>query len=389
MVTGGDRGELRDRLFALYVRTKLAGQADSRNDAGSTVRRLALYAWQMRRDYRRNLFSPEDLDKYTPVPRLKESVVARSAYICMSAAGLLLGLVGLLAYGWRGGFAGAVIGAEIGLPLRWHLSSVNLSIYGRGTREERPARDSLFYRRFLWGLADIAFGEEPLAVVVVVLGSVASGVLLGAGSWWFGLAYGMATAVAMLVAVSICIEGAEDRHWRHVVPRSGGGEVPSSMARAVIRRGAGVAVPVALVTSIAPGLVVTWVVSGRAGLLFAAVVAAAAMIYALVAFGGFALVEQWFVRRALHRSGLAPLPLRPFLDYAAECSLLRRVGIHVRAPVSDGVLRIVVGQDRGVGHTIRCVCIRHRHVGTTDSYIKGLTPVPRTNMPNARVADAG
>ncbi|MDQ4011050.1 MAG: hypothetical protein M3228_10250 [Actinomycetota bacterium] len=42
--------------------------------------------------------------------------------------------------------------------------------------------------------------------------------------------------------------------------------------------------------------------------------------------GGYALVEQVMVRRELTRRGVAPLPLRPFLDYAVGCSLLRQVG---------------------------------------------------------------
>lgn len=47
---------------------------------------------------------------------------------------------------------------------------------------------------------------------------------------------------------------------------------------------------------------------------------------ALVWLGGFGVVEQAMVRRALRKLDLAPLPLRPFLDYATQCLFLRQVG---------------------------------------------------------------
>lgn len=304
----------------------LARRPHARHSARHTVRRLALYAGKMTRNHA-TVFNPEALNGYTVEASAARSVMVRSACVCMAAGGVMLGLVGFLSYGWRGGLAGAIVGAEAGLPFRFHLDSANLAINAfHRHREERPTRNGLFYRRFFWGLLDMACGDYPEVIGVTVLGSVASGVLLGAGSWPVGVAYGLATAIARLIAVSFCIEGAEDRHWQHVVPRRGRVEVPSPMARAVIRRGAPVALLMALVTSIIPGLVVVWWVSGPAGLQFASVVAVAVAIYALVAFGGFALVEQWVLRRELRRSGLAPLPLRPFLDYATECSLLRRVG---------------------------------------------------------------
>jgi hypothetical protein len=102
--------------------------------------------------------------------------------------------------------------------------------------------------------------------------------------------------------------------------------VPSPIARAVICDGLFAALVVAIFTPILPGLLVAWLVSGADGVRFAAVVAVGAAMLAVVWLGGYAVVEQAMVRRALWKLDLAPLPLRPFLDYATQCLFLRQVG---------------------------------------------------------------
>jgi hypothetical protein len=102
--------------------------------------------------------------------------------------------------------------------------------------------------------------------------------------------------------------------------------VPSPLARAVLRRGLLAAPLVALVTPILPGLLVAWPGTSVDGYRFAAVVTVGAAMLTLVWLGGFAVVEQAMVRLTLRKLDLAPLPLRPFLDYATQCLFLRQVG---------------------------------------------------------------
>jgi hypothetical protein len=83
---------------------------------------------------------------------------------------------------------------------------------------------------------------------------------------------------------------------------------------------------VAITTPILPGLLVAWPGTSADGYRFAAVVAVGAAMLALVWLGGFTVVEQAMVRLTLRKLDLAPLPLRPFLDYATQCLFLRQVG---------------------------------------------------------------
>lgn len=92
-------------------------------------------------------------------------------------------------------------------------------------------------------------------------------------------------------------------------------------------RGGVLAAPVVtLATPILAGLLVAWWSTIANGFRFAAVLAVGAAMLTLVWLGGYAMVEQAMVRRALRRLDLAPLPLAPFLDYATQRLFLRQVG---------------------------------------------------------------
>ncbi|MCA1600844.1 MAG: hypothetical protein LC776_04060, partial [Acidobacteria bacterium] len=168
------------------------------------------------------------------------------------------------------------------------------------------------------------------AVTVAGIAAPTVGLLLGSSDGLVSAltyGYGIATTVAMLTAIMLC--------WgwcfivvetQAMVPRERSGEVPSPFARAVMRRGLPAALGVALLTPIVPGLLVAWPGASTDGIRFAAVVAVGAAMLALVWLGGFGVVEQAMVRRQLRKLDLAPLPLRPFLDYATQCLFLRQVG---------------------------------------------------------------
>lgn len=51
----------------------------------------------------------------------------RSSLACGMAGALMLGTAGLVAYGWRGELAGAVIGAAVGLPCWARIDTWRLS----------------------------------------------------------------------------------------------------------------------------------------------------------------------------------------------------------------------------------------------------------------------
>ena len=247
-----------------------------------------------------------------------------------------------------------MIGAAVGLPsveridtsdLRFNLRSrdqkptpmtfvslprppADAGVSGQNARNpgERRIRD--------W-ILDVSFGasvlgDSPGTLWATVGAAVTAGVLLGGPVGLVMIVtYGAATAVAVLTAVSLCVGWAypiQDR--QAVTTRERSHEVPSPIARAVVRGGLLAALVVALVTPVLSGLLVTWLASGADGARcrFAAVVSIGAAMLALVWLGGFAVVEQVMVRLTLRKLDLAPLPLRPFLDYATQCLFLRQVG---------------------------------------------------------------
>ncbi len=353
VATSDDSQQLRDRLFATYLRTMLARRRSDRHSARQTVRRLAFLADYMQ-GHRQTVFTPELLDRLA-VPWSwgghLSSPTTRSSLACGMVGALILGAAGLVAYGWRGGLAGAVIGAAVGLPCYERIDTSEFRFNLRSRDQEptpafrglpQPPADTGVSdqrarnpkeRRIRDWVLDVSFGgselrDYPGALWVTAGATVAAGVLLGGPDGLVTIVtYGAATAVAVLTAVSLCIGcGYPVRDLQAATIRERSREVPSPLARAVIRRGLLAALMVALVTPVLPGLLVAWLVSSADGVRFVAVVAVGAAILTLVWLGGFAVVEQAMVRRELRRLDLAPLPLRPFLDYATQCLFLRQVG---------------------------------------------------------------
>ncbi|MGH3813529.1 MAG: hypothetical protein ACRDUV_13940 [Pseudonocardiaceae bacterium] len=354
VATGDDSQQLRDRLFTTYVQEMLTRRRNDQHSARQTVRRLAFLA-QYTKLHSQTVFTPELLDRFAVLwflPGRLSSPTMRSSLACGMVGALMLGTTGLAAYGWRGGLAGAVIGAAVGLLSfeRIDTSTLSFNLLRRDQEltpmtftgiprppahpgvSDQTARNPKERRIRDWVLDVLIgaseLGDNPGALWVTVGAAVAAGVLLGGpGNLVMIVTYGAATAVAVLTAVSLCNGwGYLVRDLQAATARERSREVPGPIARAVIRGGLLAALVVALATPILPGLLVAWLVSSADGVRFAAVVAVGAAMLTLVWLGGFAVVEQVMVRLTLRKLDLAPLPLRPFLDYATQCLFLRQVG---------------------------------------------------------------
>jgi len=311
---------LRDRLFSTYVRTMLIRRRSAQHSSRQTLRRLAFLAAQMR-DESQTVFTLELLDEYA-VP----GVVYRFGYrsptrsttgICGLASGLMLGVAGMLAYDWPGGLTGAVIGFAVELPSLQPINSWEFRYQRTSHRELQWTARRPRYR--LLDIPDNGFKsllQTPVSLRLAAGGGALAGVLLGwSGGLFASVVYGVATAVTMLTAVTLCL-GYSYRILREqpVEPRDGSGEIPSPIARAVLQSGLFATPVVTLVTPIVPGLLVAWMGTAADGVRFAALAAVGAAIFSLSWLGGFGVVEQAMVRRELRKQDLAPLPLRPFLD---------------------------------------------------------------------------
>jgi hypothetical protein len=83
VATGGDSQQLRNRLFATYVRTMLTRRRSDQHSARQTVRRLAFFA-DLMESSRQTVFTLELLDKFAiPSGRLRSlKLTTRSSLIC-------------------------------------------------------------------------------------------------------------------------------------------------------------------------------------------------------------------------------------------------------------------------------------------------------------------
>lgn len=98
-----------------------------------------------------------------------------------------------------------------------------------------------------------------------------------------GSIYGVATAVAVLTAVILCLGYSDSILYEQpMAPHDGSSEIPSPIARKILRRGLLAGLVVTLVMPILPGLLVTWLVSTADGVRFGAVAAVGAAMLALV-----------------------------------------------------------------------------------------------------------
>lgn len=339
VVTGNNSQQLRDRLFATYVSVMLDRRRSSHHTARQTVRRLAFLADYMQ-GQRQMVFTPELLDRFAIqrflLGRLS-SPTATSSLACGMVGALILGAAGLVAYGWRGGLVGAVIGTAVGLPNSERIDTSELSFRVRDQelRARNPEdRVNRTHWIFLDDLGDalnftvsVFANIFPVALFSIIFTGIFIEILSDLPDGLVAIVtYGAATVFAVFTAVSMCAECDFLIENLQATTRERSREVPSPLARAVMRGGLLVALAVALVTPISLGLLIAWLVDPADGVRFAAVVAVGAAMLTLVWFGGFALIEQAMIRRALRKLDLAPLPLRPFLDYATQCLFLRQVG---------------------------------------------------------------
>jgi hypothetical protein len=231
VATGDDNQQLRDRLFATYVCTMLTRRRSDRHSARQTVLRLAFIADRMMRKSQ-TVFTLELLD-YLTVPgfwrRRLSSPTIGSSLACGMVGAFMLSAVGLVTYGWRGGLAGAVIGAAVGLPSFTRINSQDFGF--RRVLDQRltptfrglpqpPAhtivsdqRDRDYQEGHIrdWVLDILAgaslLGAFPSALLVTLLvtagAAVTTGVLLGGPDGLVTIiTYGAATAVAVLTAVA-------------------------------------------------------------------------------------------------------------------------------------------------------------------------------------------
>lgn len=156
---------------------------------------------------------------------------------------------------------------------------------------------------------------------------------MGAGAlfgWGRGLlsigALGLGAAGAVFLAIVMC--DGWSLSMSYLTARDTGRELPSPVARGIVRGElvAAVvvaAVVVAAVAVIAAALFVGWRLGISAGAAHGGFVGLGTGLLALVRLGGYAVVEQVVVGLILHRRGLLPLPGRPFLRYATQCLFLR------------------------------------------------------------------
>ena len=153
--------------------------------------------------------------------------------------------------------------------------------------------------------------------VAVISIAIASGFLLG---WAYAAAVTLAgaTALAVMTAVAPLVS--------RVPPRNSALNFPSPGLRAAIRTGVLVAPVAGGLTGGLAGLILTWSASADEGTRFGLPVAECVTLFALGCMGGFALLEQFRIRLALHWADLMPIRPRAFLDRAAQCLLLRHSG---------------------------------------------------------------
>jgi hypothetical protein len=142
---GADSPSARDALLRRVHRNWVRGVLEqslyheARIELGMTVTVDAPYPWDVvvvSPDGSSRVVAPgtttlELLDRYaSPSWRGRlHSPTVRASLICGLAGWLLLGAAGLTVYGWRGGLAGAVIGAAVGLPCDERIDTFNFRIH--------------------------------------------------------------------------------------------------------------------------------------------------------------------------------------------------------------------------------------------------------------------
>ncbi|WP_260337468.1 NACHT domain-containing protein [Phytomonospora endophytica] len=179
-------------------------------------------------------------------------------------------------------------------------------------------------------LAAIAI-EQPASIIVgLPLGTMA-GFLFG-WSTTSGIAFGVASFASVWITCGICLMTWHVAEPDRVPARKR--EIPGPQAVAVRFRGL-IFVHVGatltfLVAYIIVYLGIQWsgygTYANEKATTFAVVVSLLSAWYIFVAFGELASVEQSIIRSILAKKRVLFKPLRPWLDHACECLLLRKVG---------------------------------------------------------------
>ena len=109
-LSGGTREDLRDRLFAAYVRKMLAHRPAPHQERQSTIRGLAYLACQLQRR-EQTVFSSDLLDPLSLPDRLSSNLLEKANWLLWKGTTILgMGAVLMISYGWRGATAGSVAG---------------------------------------------------------------------------------------------------------------------------------------------------------------------------------------------------------------------------------------------------------------------------------------
>jgi hypothetical protein len=304
---GITRQELRDHLFATYVRTMLTRRRAADHQPSSTIRRLAFVACQLER-WNQTLFSTDLLGRESlPDGWWSGALWGIGCAVWEVVSTVAMSAVGIVFYGWpRGATAGVIVGLLSGLPVR------PTQIFRRR-----------YWRRPLqvvkWFLRDAWYARK--AIVVVLVAGAATGIVLGGpgGIRWMATYAAAATiagitATAMLPVQRIGSRFVEPRSYRT-------GDFPI-----LIELGLLAAPAIGMLCGVMTALLVAWWTSVADGLRFGLATAVCLTLFVLGCLRGFALTQQTLIRLKLHRADLLPIPIRPFFDYAVQCLFLRRAG---------------------------------------------------------------
>jgi hypothetical protein len=187
----------------------------------------------------------------------------------------------------------------------------------RASRQGWPSR-LLNWRigLFLW-LHDYTEEFPRGGTVAVLVIALAWGLLIG---WVYTLGAALAGLAALTAATALVpLVG-------RVPPRNSALNFPSPGLRTAITIGALISPVVGGLAGGLAGLILTWAVSPGAGTKFGLVTAICVTLFTLGCAGGFAFLEQFRIRLALHWADLMPMQPQAFFTYATRCLFLRRSG---------------------------------------------------------------
>lgn len=296
-----------DGLLTTYVAEMLRRRPRARHEPFQVLHHMIFIASHLHRSSR-VLFHWEQVQ----VP--PDMAPGRLRAATALAAGVVVGAVAGLALGAAAGVAfGVLTGAAL-----WFGAVLDVAGISRGPSEVEP-------RRRPDGAA-IGVDERLLQASVVIAGGLLALMLstgdvarhLSSASYFPALVWGVAVPAALVAGGIATPIGGRLRPTRY--------EVPGPWARARLSGGLWGTARGLLVASTVPLLLVGAAVSWDAGLRLGAAIAAATAVVGALHGGGYAVLEQLFLRRELDRRGVLALPLIPLLDYAVDCLLLRRVG---------------------------------------------------------------